>query len=736
MFTKKIVCIRQHDLKDCGPACLAMISRYYGFETSISKLREVAGTDLHGTNVQGLIESGEKLGFDVKGVRATDSSALKEIPLPAIAHVVVDETLLHYVVVYKIKKNKVYIADPGQGLITYSIDEFQKIWTGVLILMVPGDTFRKGKESDGKLQRFTSLMKPQMNLLLPLFFASIFFNLFGLLGAFYFKFLIDDIVTNQLFQTLHVVSLGIIILYIFKVLLSYFRTHLILYLSRRIDIKLMLGYYRHVVELPLNFFETRKVGEVFSRFMDAGKIRDALSTITVTLMIDTLMVVMGAILLYVHNSILFGITLLLVPLYICIIILFHKPYQKINREEMESNANLTSYLVESLNGITTVKSYNAEREVFFQTEKRFVKLLKYVFKKGKLANLQSSIKMGIELIGGTIILWVGAHQVLQGNMTIGELITYNALLVYFLDPIENLISIQPMMQSALIAGERLNEIFDLDVEKTKQETNKLSPEKLSGKIECHNLSFRYGTRKNILNNISFSIEPGNQIAFVGESGSGKTTISKLLMNYYEAQQGDLYFDDYHIKEINRTILRNRIAYVSQESFFFSASIFDNLCFGLERKVSLDEVIWVCKQACIYDFISELPLRYDTLLEENASNLSGGQRQRLAIARALLKKPNILILDEATSNLDSTTEKHITDMLKQLGDKGVTVIMIAHRLSTIQHANQIFVMRDGTITEKGSHNELLYLKGEYYNLWKNQTVHIEHIENQAIAIRGE
>lgn len=736
MFTKKIICIRQHDLKDCGPACLAMISRYYGFETSISKLREVAGTDLHGTNVQGLIESGEQLGFDVKGVRATDSSALREIPLPAIAHVIVDETLLHYVVIHKIKKNKVYIADPGQGLITYSIDEFQRIWTGVLILMVPGETFRKGKESDGKLQRFVSLMKPQMNLLLPLFFASIFFNLFGLLGAFYFKFLIDDIVTNQLFQTLHVVSIGIIILYIFKVLLSYFRTHLILYLSRRIDIKLMLGYYRHVVELPLNFFETRKVGEVISRFMDAGKIRDALSTITVTLMIDTLMVVMGAILLYVHNSILFGITLFLVPLYICIIILFHKPYQKINREEMESNANLTSYLVESLNGITTVKSYNAEKEVFFQTEKRFVKLLKYVFKKGKLANLQSSIKMGIELIGGTVILWVGAHQVLQGNMTIGELITYNALLVYFLDPIENLISIQPMMQSALIAGERLNEIFDLDVEKTKQETNKLSPEKLSGKIECHNLSFRYGTRKNILNNINFSIEPGNQVAFVGESGSGKTTISKLLMNYYEAQQGDLYFDNYHIKEINRTTLRNRIAYVSQESFFFSASIFDNLCFGLERKVSLDEVIWVCKQTCIYDFISELPLRYDTLLEENASNLSGGQRQRLAIARALLKKPDILILDEATSNLDSTTEKHITDMLKQLGAQGVTVIMIAHRLSTIQHANQIFVMRNGTIIEQGSHDELLYLKREYYKLWKNQTVHIEHIENQFTAIRGE
>ncbi|PGC10616.1 peptidase domain-containing ABC transporter [Bacillus wiedmannii] len=734
-MVKKFTFIKQQDLKDCGPACLAMISSYYGFTMSISKIRNIAGTDLSGTNIRGLLEAGEKLGFEVKAVKATEMENLKAIPLPAIAHVVVNGGFLHYVVIHKIKDNKIYIADPEKGLITYLLEEFCQMWTGILVLMSPGQKFQKGKESQGTFSRFLLLLKQQKKILVPLFLVSIFFNLFGLLGAFYFKFLIDDIVANQLLQTLHIVSIGIIILYIFKVLLSYFRTHLILYLSRRIDIQLMLGYYRHVVGLPMNFFETRKVGEIISRFMDASKIRDALSTITVTLMIDTLMVTLGAILLYIHSPILFGVTLLLIPFYMGIIFAFHKPYQLINREEMESNARLNSYLVESLNGIATVKSYNAEKEVFFQTESHFVNLLKNVFKRGMLSNLQGSIKMGLELIGGTVILWVGAIQVLKGNMTIGELITYNALLAYFLNPIENLIGIQPMMQSALVAGERLNEIFDLDAEKSEKEDNKVSPKQLSGRIECSNVTFRYGTRKNVLNNISFSIESGSQIAFVGESGSGKTTISKLLMHYYESQQGDIYYDDYHIKEINRTALRNQIAYVSQESFFFSASIYENLCFGLERSVTLEEVIQVCKQVCVHEFVGELPLRYETQLEENASNLSGGQRQRLAIARALLKKPDILILDEATSNLDSTTEKYITDMLKELGAQGLTVIMIAHRLSTIQHANLIFVMEKGSIIEQGSHEELLLNEGKYRSLWKNQTVHSEYIRVHSNALEG-
>ncbi|MCR6850509.1 peptidase domain-containing ABC transporter [Bacillus sp. IBL03825] len=727
--------IRQHDLKDCGPACLAMISKHYGLSVSISKIRESAGTDLQGTNVAGLVEASERLGFDARAVRATDISAITEISLPVIAHVIVDEGFLHYVVIYKIKKNKVYIADPDKGLITYSLNDFQDIWTNVLVLLQPNKYFKKEKGSISILAQFFSLLKSQMNLLVPLFFVSIFLNIFGLIGMFYFQFLIDDIVPHQLLNTLNIVSLGMIILYVFKVVLSYFRTHLILYFSRRIDIQLMLGYYRHVIQLPMNFFETRKVGEIISRFSDAGKVHEILSTTAVTVVIDILMIVFGTVILFTKNETLFVLTLLMIPFYIIIVLIFSKSYEVLNRKQMESSANLNSYMIESLNGIGTIKSYNAEKEVFFQVENRFIKVLNYVFRLGKVNNLQTSIQLLLELIGGVLILWIGATQVLQGKMTIGELITYNALLVYFLDPVENLIELQPKMQSAIVAAERLNEIFELDIEKSENEHRKVIPKQLSGKIECRDVTFRYGTRSNVLNNINFSIESGSQVAFVGESGSGKTTISKLLMCYYDFQQGDIYYDDYHIREINRTILRERIAYVSQESFFFSGSIYDNLRFGLENQVPLAEIIEATKQAYIHEFISELPLRYDSMLEENASNLSGGQKQRLAIARALLKKPDILILDEATSNLDSTTEKHITDMLKKLGTEGTTVIMIAHRLSTIQHANKIFVMEKGTIIEQGSHEKLLFEKGEYYRLWKNQTVHVEHIESQSYAIRG-
>ncbi|MBJ7961085.1 peptidase domain-containing ABC transporter [Bacillus cereus group sp. N28] len=727
MSRKRFPFIRQYDLKDCGPTCLAMISKYYGLTMSISKIREVAGTDLLGTNIKGLLEASEQLGFDARGVKVADTSAITEIPLPAIAHIITEEGVMHYVVVYKIKRDKIFIADPDKGLITYNIEDFDDLWTGVLVLLQPGKYFKKEKGSKGALSQFLSLLKPQLNLLVPLFFASIFLNLFGFIGVFYFQLLIDDIVPNQSLNTLHIISVGMIVLYVFKVLLSYFRTHLILYFSRRIDIQLMLGYYRHVIKLPLNFFETRKVGEIISRFSDAGRVHEVLSTTAITLVIDILMILFGTCILLTKNLSLFLVTLLLVPFYVIIVFVFRKSYEVLNRKVMESGANLNSYMIESLSGMGTIKSYNAEKEVFFQVEKRFIKFLGYGFRLGKLDNLQSSIRMILELIGGVVILWVGATQVLKGNMTIGELITFNALLIYFLDPIENLIDLQPKMQSAIVAAERLNEIFDLDLEEDENEHRKVSPTYLSGNIECRNVSFRYGTRGNVLNNLSFSIEQGNQIAFVGESGSGKTTISKLLMNYYTPQQGDILYDDYHIKEINRTALRERIAYVSQESFFFSGTIYDNLCFGVEHQISLDVVIQATKKACAHNFISELPLRYETVLEENGSNLSGGQKQRLAIARALLKNPDILILDEATSNLDSTTEKHITDMLKELGSEGVTVIMIAHRLSTIQHADQIFVMNQGSIIEGGSHKELLSNKGEYYRLWKNQTVHTEYIE---------
>ncbi|ABK87259.1 MULTISPECIES: peptidase domain-containing ABC transporter [Bacillus cereus group] len=716
---KKYHWVRQHDIKDCGAACISTVSKHYGLHIPISKIREYAGTDRNGTNVYGLIQAAEKLGFSAKGVRGNVES-LKEIPLPAIAHVIINGKLLHYVVILEItKKGKVIVADPGEGIIKYDIKEFNEIWTGVLVLLIPNESFQSRDEEKNTFSRFMFLLKNQQSLLIPVFLSSILITIFGVLGAFYFKIVIDNIVTENLKHTLTYLSIGIIVLYIFKVLLELFRSHLILYLSRRLDIKLMFSYYKHVLSLPMNFFETRKVGEIISRFQDAAKIREALATTTLTVMIDTIMVIAGSILLYTQSSTLFFITALHVPIYILIIWMFQRSYEKINRQEMESNAELTSYIVESLNGISTIKSYNAEKEAEFQTEKRLINLLQKFFKRFVITNSQESLKTIVELVGGVVILWVGAISILDGEMTIGQLVAYNALLVYFLDPIKNLVDLQPTLQSAFVASKRLTEILDLDLEKNDQEDKKLSPTSFHHKIRLDNITFKYGTRQNIFNNLSFEIPIGYSVGFVGESGSGKTTIAKLLMRYYDVNEGNIYYDNYHIKDMNRTGLRNKIAYVAQESFFFSGSIFDNLVFGLNKEVTMDKIIDACILADAHEFISSLPLRYDTLLEENASNVSGGQRQRLSIARALLKEADVLILDEATSHLDSASERKIIESLKEYRAGQLTTITIAHRLSTIMHCDNIFVMSKGEIIEEGKHGELINKVGLYRELWNNQ-----------------
>ena len=698
-------CIKQHDITDCGAACLATVSKQYGLNLSISKIREVAGTDKQGTNAYGMIKAAEQLGFTAKGVKGNQEAFFSEFPLPAIAHVIVDGGLMHYVVVHKITKKEVVIADPAKGIVKYTPDDFFDIWTGVLILMVPTVDFKKGNEKQSTISKFFKLLLPQKKLLLTIFLASLLITIFGIVASFYFRFIMDDIVPNSLPKTLNVISIGIILLYVFKILLEFFRNHLMLYLSQKLDIPLILGYYQHVLKLPMNFFGTRKVGEIISRFMDASKIRDAISGATLTIMIDTIMAVVGGIVLYTQNSLLFGISVILLILYGIIVFCYNKPIKKINEKQMEENSQVTSYLVESLNGIETVKSFNAEEKAQYKTEKLFIKFLKSIFKGGFLSNSQQSLTNAVYVIGETVILWVGTINILNGNLTIGELITFNALLAYFLDPVKNLINLQPTMQTAIVAADRLGEILDLDPEKKENEENKIKDVSLNKEIEISNLDFRYGTRQLVLKNINMNIKPGEKIALVGESGSGKTTLVKLLMNFYEFEKGEIMFGDY------------KIAYISQDIFLFSGTIRENLMLGNED-ATLDEIIEACKLSKANEFIEKMPLRYETLLEENGANLSGGQKQRLAIARALLKKPDILIMDEATSNLDSITEKAIEKTINELSNN-ITTIIIAHRLSTIMRCDRIYVMENGEIIEQGSHTELMNDKKNYYNLWKEQ-----------------
>ncbi len=719
-------CIKQHDITDCGAACLATVSKQYGLKLPISKIREIAGTDKQGTNVYGMIKAAEELGFTAKGVKGNQEAFFTDFPKPAIAHVIVDGSLLHYVVVHKVTKDKIIIADPAKGIVKYTPDDFFKIWTGVLIVLVPTAKFKKGNENQGILSRFFSLMLPQKRLLVNIFLSSLLITVFGILTSFYFRFIMDDIVPNNTPKTLTALSVGIIALYIFKAIFEAFRNHLMLYLGQKLDIPLILGYYDHVLGLPMSFFGTRKVGEIVSRFTDASKIREAISSATLTIMIDSLMAIAGGAVLFSQNHTLFFIALIVVIIYGAIVLAFNKPIKKINEKQMENNAQVTSYLVETLNGIETVKAFHAEDKAQAKTDNLFVKLLKSVFKGGMIMNAEQTLTNTVSTIGGTVILWVGVVNVLNGNMTLGSLITFNALLAYFLDPVKNLINLQPTMQTAIVAAERLGEILDLELEKVQDEKRTLAPDSLNLPIRIENLDFRYGTRSLVLKNINMTINAGEKIALVGESGSGKTTLSKLLMHFYPWEKGEIFIGDYNLKDISLEALRKRIAYISQDIFLFSGTIRENLELGNEDATMAD-IIEACSLSKADEFINNLPLRYETMLDENGANLSGGQKQRLAIARALLKKPDILIMDEATSNLDSITEKAIEKTINNLS-RNITTIIIAHRLSTIMRCDKIFVMEKGEFIEQGTHKELIEKQGRYYELWKDQLPE-NYVDNQ-------
>lgn len=716
----KYKCIRQHDINDCGVACLATVCREYGLKVSIGKIRQVSGTDKEGTSAYGIIKAAESLGFTAKGVIASNPEEIfQEFPKPAIAHVIIDNTLMHYVVIHRVSKEEIVIADPAKGVIKYKSEDFLKIWTGVLIFITSEQSLKKCDETKGLFERFWGVIKPQRKFLGTLFISSILITILGIIGSFYFRFLIDDILPNNKHNSLMIMSMIMIGIVIFKITIEFFRSLLLIHMSQNMDKSLLLGYYNHVIELPMSFFGTRKVGDIISRFNDGAKIRDAILATTLTIMIDTIMAIIGGGILYIQNHKLFVICFVPIALYLILVFVFKKALEELNRSYMQNNAELTSYLVESIEGIETVKAFNGERKVNLESEKKFVKLIKSIFKYSYVNNIEVSLMTGIKAIFGIVILWLGGHLVLKGEISIGVLISFNVLLSYFIEPMERIISLQPQLQSAIVAADRIGEILEIDKEKSVDEENKIIPKTLLGDISLKSIYFRYGTKKLILNNINMYIKQGEKVALVGESGSGKTTIAKLLMNFYNIEKGEIIINNHNIKDISKEALRNKISYISQDSFFFSGTVIENLQFA-NKDATYQEIIAVCEKVHIHEYIMSLPLKYETLLEEKGANLSGGQRQRLSIARAILKKPEILIMDEATSNLDSITERAIERTIEDC-TKNVTTIIIAHRLSTIMKCDKIYVMDKGEIIEFGSHEELIRNKGYYYNLWKGQSL---------------
>ncbi len=710
---KKYYSVLQRDETDCGPACVLTVAKQYKSNFSVAKLRDVMGTDKNGTNIVGILKGLEYSGFDSKAVKVENRKIDNSVSFPLIAHIQTKENLLHYVVVHNVTKKSIIISDPAIGIKKYTHEKFSEIWTGILILIDPKKNFEKRNENDNSLMRFFYVLKNQKSLLWNIFLTSMLYTFLGIISSFYFKFLVDYVLKDKLVTTLNILIIGVIILEIIKIFLSIFRGFLLMFLGQRIDVSILFGYYNHMIRLPMKFFSSRKAGEIISRFSDADNINDTVAETVLSLMLDVIMSVVGGIIVYFQNQYLFFISVVLLLLYTIIVFSFKGILKKVNREVLENNSQMTSLVIQSINGIETIKTYNLEKRIQDETEFKYLKVLKSSLKRTKIGIFLGTLSEIVELLGNMAIIWIGSMQVINGKLTLGEMMVFNTLLGYFTEPVKNLIGLQPTIQTAMVSADRLGEVIDLDIE---QKDERIIPNNLKGDIEIKNLDFRYGTREQILKNINMKIKKGEKIALVGESGSGKTTLAKLFLKFFDFEKGEININDFNIKDIDITFLREKISYISQDIFLFNNTIKENLI--LNETIKMEEVIEMAKKINAYDFINQLPQRFNYVIEENGANLSMGQKQRLSILRALLKKPDILIMDEATSNLDTITENIIQNTLNNL-DMEMTIIIIAHRLSTIRMCDRIYVLDKGEIIESGTHEELVNIKGKYYKLLKEQ-----------------
>lgn len=715
---KSSTLIKQHDMRDCGAACLASVAGHYGLQLPIAKIRQLCHTDKRGTNALGLIQGLEQMGFNAKGVKASLEN-LPQAPLPAIAHTIFKEQFQHYVVIYKIHKGKISVMNPAYGKIeTYTTEEFAKIWTGVLILLEPNEYFEQRNEKTGLYQRFYQLIQPHRSILLQALVGAIFYTLLGLSTSIYIQKITDYVLVDGNRRLLNLLSVIMIVLLLFQIFLGVMKSVLTLQTGQKIDKYLILGYYKHLLKLPQRFFDTMRVGEIISRVNDAVKIRTFINDVSIQIVVNVFIVLFSFALMFTYYWKLALIVALVIPFYLGIYVITNWLNKKVERRMMEESAELESHLVESLNAVKTIKQFGAEIYANNKTDIHFSTLLKTIYKSVLNSLFSGNASEFVSRIFTIVLLWVGAGYVIDREITPGELLSFYALIGYFTSPVSQLIGMNKSIQNALIASDRLFEIMDLEQEEVTDKIE-LTAEQI-GNINFENVTFSYGSRREVFKDFSCVIEKGKTTAIVGESGSGKTTLATLIQNLYPVNSGKITIGDYEVQYLSHYSLRTLIGVVPQQIDLFSGNVIENIAFG-EDFPDMQRVIDLTKQLGILSFIEQLPNGFQTHLGENGSQLSGGQRQRIAIARALYKNPEILILDEATSSLDTDSEQVIQATLNELKRTGKTLIVIAHRLSTIAHSDTILVLRNGQLIEQGTHQELLARETTYKAMWEKQSV---------------
>jgi ATP-binding cassette, subfamily B, bacterial HlyB/CyaB len=716
--THKYPFYAQQSSSDCSAACVVMVGRYWGKEFNINRLRELAYVSRDGASLRGLANAVENLGFNSRPVKAS-IDRLAEQKLPAIAHWKGN----HYIVVFEITPQEVIVCDPAIGQRKLTRAEFVADWTGYCLLLEPTLALKNVEGKSTNFLQLFQLIAPHKVVVAEIFIASIVLQIFGLISPIFTQLILDRAVIHRSASSLATFGVGLLIFGGFQIAMTALRQYLIALTANRIDAALLVGFIRHTFSLPLSYFDARHVGDIISRIQENHKIQSFVTGESLGILLDLMSVFVYATLMFMYSWKLALVTLISIPPFLILNFASTPFLKKMSREIFNASNEENSYLIESLNGVRTVKSMSVEKSVRWNWEERLNKEIKQSYR-GQMMGIKLQVMSSIiNTISSTAMIWVGASLVISGEFTIGQLFAFQMISGNVISPFQRLVGLWNHLQELGIAIERLCDVIEAKPEEDAQ-SSRQTIGKLQGYVKFENVTFRYNkdAEQNILENINFEIKPGQTIALVGRSGSGKTTLAKLILGLYVPTSGKISIDGKELSTISLHSLRSQVGVVDQDTFLFSGTVKNNITLA-KPGAKQAELERAAEMAGAHEFISKMPMGYETEIGEGGGMLSGGQRQRIAIARALLSNPRLLIFDEATSSLDTESERIIQTNLEKIRRNRSTII-IAHRLSTVQNADLILVLDKGILIESGNHHQLMAKRGQYYYLNQQQIATIQ------------
>lgn len=724
---KKFPFYKQPDAKDCGPTCLRIIAKYYGKTIPLQQIRNLSETTREGSSLLGLSEAAENLGFRSLGVQIDFEALCKEVPFPCIVH----WNKQHFVVVYKIDKTEtVYISDPSYGLITYSKEDFIKFWIGenanetteegIALLLETTPAFFSNDFEEGETKMNFSFLSKYLfkykSLVVQLAIGLLAGSLLSLILPFLTQSIVDVGIQNQDLSFIYIVLIAQVMLFLGRMGIEVIRSWILLHLSTRINISIISDFFIKLMKLPISFFDTRMTGDIMQRINDHTRIEQLLTSSSLNTLFSLVNLIIFSIVLLFYDYRLFLVYLVGAGLYIGWITFFLKKRKELDYKRFSQISQEQSKVIELVNGMQEIKMHNAEKQKRWGWEFLQVKLFKLRIKSLSLEQWQSVGGNFINQIKDILVSFLSAKLVLSGNLTLGMMLSVQYIIGQLNSPLLQLVDFIRQTQDAKISLERLGEIHDKeDEENTNEQYVSEIPQ---SDIVIKDVSFRYiGSDQFVFENLKLTIPYQKTTAIVGASGSGKTTLLKMLMKFYEPNNGEINIGNTPLKNISPRFWRDKCGVVMQDGYVFNDTIAENIAVG-EDYIDKQKLRKAVEIANIKDFVESLPVSYNTKIGNEGVGVSGGQRQRLFIARAVYKSPEFIFFDEATSALDANNEKIIMENLEQFF-KGKTAIVIAHRLSTVKHADKIIVLDKGKVVEEGNHAELVAMKGEYYRLVKNQ-----------------